>query len=197
VIEGFPRSANSFAREAFLTHQRHIRYATHLHASSQVIQAVRWNVPTLVLLREPSDAVCADVAFHCQINHIDSRFISPRLLIDSLLRYITFYSRILPYNTGFVIGHFPDVISDFGKVMIDFNDYFQTDYNVFAHTDSAVQMISSLSHHIAPTAQRSQVKAIVREKYNSCAPESLKLKAFKAYTSLLRVNNIPLSTAIL
>src|ERR671920_2182155 len=61
VIEGFPRSGNSFARRAFIMAQdepqikNHI--AHHLHVPAQVVQAARWQIPTLVLIRRPRDAV--------------------------------------------------------------------------------------------------------------------------------------------
>src|SRR5215211_6607259 len=61
VIEGFPRSGNSFARRAFVMAQsdtqikHHI--AHHLHVPAQVVRAARWQIPTLVLIRRPKDAV--------------------------------------------------------------------------------------------------------------------------------------------
>ena len=61
VIEGFPRSGNSFARRAFIMAQDETfdvtRIAHHLHVPAQVIRAARWRIPTLVLIRRPKDAV--------------------------------------------------------------------------------------------------------------------------------------------
>src|SRR6266566_5260966 len=58
VIEGFPRSANSFAVHAFRVAQdRPVRIAHHLHAPAQVIAAVRARVAAITLIREPEDAV--------------------------------------------------------------------------------------------------------------------------------------------
>jgi len=46
VIEGYPRSANTFAVAAFLLAQgRAVKIAHHLHVPAQVIQAVRWGIP--------------------------------------------------------------------------------------------------------------------------------------------------------
>src|SRR5215211_5813810 len=61
VIEGFPRSGNSFARSAFVMAQSEspgkIRIAHHMHVPAQVVRAARWQIPTLVVIRRPRDAV--------------------------------------------------------------------------------------------------------------------------------------------
>lgn len=58
VIEGYPRSANTFAVAAFmLAQERPVKMAHHLHAPAQVIRAVKWGIPTLLLIRQPEDAV--------------------------------------------------------------------------------------------------------------------------------------------
>jgi len=58
VIEGFLRSANTFAVAAFgFAQQRDVEIAHHMHAPAQVIPAVRMGIPTLVLIRHPKDAV--------------------------------------------------------------------------------------------------------------------------------------------
>jgi hypothetical protein len=190
VIEGFPRSANSFARAAFLSNQPDIRDATHVHFSSQVVQACRWRVPTLVLLRDVDDAVCADVAFRCDLWKLDPSTIPIRFINDSLTRYIAFYERIAPFCEYFYLGHFPDVTSDFGSVMRGFNQFYGTDFVVFEHTSEAVSAITSKSHHIGPTANRNTLKAAVRSKYDLMADEALKRRGYSIYSSILETKGI-------
>ena len=58
VIEGFPRSANSFAVNAFVLAQgRPVHVAHHVHAAAQVLAAGRAGVPAILLIREPTDAI--------------------------------------------------------------------------------------------------------------------------------------------
>ncbi|MBW1784018.1 MAG: hypothetical protein JRL30_25170 [Deltaproteobacteria bacterium] len=58
VIEGYPRSANSFAVVAFEMAQiRHVKTAHHLHLPTNVALAARRNVPCLVLIRDSDQAV--------------------------------------------------------------------------------------------------------------------------------------------
>src|SRR5437773_3659904 len=57
VIEGFPRSATSFAVAAFrLAQDREVVVGHHVHSPAQVIEAVRRGVPAIVLVREPEEA---------------------------------------------------------------------------------------------------------------------------------------------
>ena len=53
VIEGYPRSANTFAVAAFLLAQgRPVKIAHHLQVPAQVIQGVQWNITTIVTEQE-------------------------------------------------------------------------------------------------------------------------------------------------
>ena len=68
VIEGFPRSGNTFARRAFVMAQDErfdkTRIARHLHVPAQVVRAARWQIPTLVLIRKPKR--CRTVLCHME-----------------------------------------------------------------------------------------------------------------------------------
>lgn len=185
VIEGFPRSANSFAREAFLTGQRHICYATHVHSSAQVVQACRRKIPTLVLMRDPKGAVCGDVAFGCELAERDPRHVRAGEINDSLRRYIAFYERVEHFHQGFVVGHFPEVTKDFGAVMRKFNEYFRTEFVVFEHTDEAAAKITGMSFHVGPRANREAIKAVVHEMYEKDAAAALKDRARNVYERIL------------
>ncbi len=58
VIEGFPRSANSFSVTAFRRlQQKKVNIAHHHHVPAQIIKAINLQIPILVLIRSPKDAV--------------------------------------------------------------------------------------------------------------------------------------------
>lgn len=56
-IEGFPRSANSFAYHYFKRANPDLCIAHHIHVPSQLEAAVQLRVPLVVLLRKPLDAI--------------------------------------------------------------------------------------------------------------------------------------------
>ena len=74
VIDGFPRSANSFARLAFVESQvnNELILATHTHSPAQIVQAARWGIPTMVCIRRPFDAIRGLASFDLELVIRDS-----------------------------------------------------------------------------------------------------------------------------
>ena len=129
VIEGQPRSANTFAVIAFrLAQDRPVEIAHHLHAASQVLAAVRSNVPALVLIRQPEEVVLSRVISH-----------PPITAAQALTDYIRFHEALLPERDWFVLAPFEQVTSDFGPVIKALNQRFGTQFGVFEHTEENVQ----------------------------------------------------------
>jgi hypothetical protein len=129
VIEGFPRSGNSFAVNAFqMAQPRLVRLAHHIHAPAQVILAARRGLPILVLVREPVAAVSSLVIRH--------PYISMRM---ALHEYIRFYETIAPYRDKFVVGLFGQVTNDYGEVIKRINQRFSTGFASFEHNEANVQ----------------------------------------------------------
>ena len=131
VIEGFPRSGNSFAVLAFEVSQATpVKIAHHLHAPAQVIRAAKFKIPCVVLIRNPIDAVSSLVVRESCIS------------IDAALReYICFYGHIDPFRQHFVLAVFENVISDYGTVVAMVNQQFGTDFEIFQHSAENVQKI--------------------------------------------------------
>ncbi len=128
VIAGFPRSANTFAATAFgLAQPNSIRVDSHLHAPSQVIWAAKLGIPTMVLIRDPEEAVLSFVLKQPYIT-----------LKQGLKEYVRFYRRILPYRDGFVVARFEEVSTDFGASIARLNARFGTSFQEFDHTDDNV-----------------------------------------------------------
>ena len=130
VMEGFPRSANSFARVAFNRAQsERVRIANGLHVPAQVIRAARWRIPTLVLIRKPKDAVL-------------SFAIRDPISVDQALRYyLSFYETVERYRDAYVLGLFEEVTEDFGQVIRRINDRFGTTFSVFRHDERNVDAV--------------------------------------------------------
>jgi hypothetical protein len=130
VIEGFPRSGNSFARVAFIEAQsKKVRLAHGLHVPAQVIRAARWRIPTLVLIREPRDAVLSFV-------------IRDPISVDQALRYyLSFYRTIEKYRGAYILGLFEEVIEDYARVIRRVNDRFGTAFSLFRHNEENVSKV--------------------------------------------------------
>jgi hypothetical protein len=134
VIEGYPRSANTFAVVAFQQAQRDsVRVAHHLHAPAQIVRAARWRIPTIVLVREPADAVLSQVVRH------------PQIPVHHALRaYISFYETIARYRSAYVVGSFQEVTKEYGAVIQRVNAKFRTDFSPFEHTGANVEKVFAI-----------------------------------------------------
>lgn len=125
VIEGFPRSGNSFAVTAMeMAQEESLRIAHHFHVPAQIIYACRHRIPVLVLIRKASDAV------------ISKKIRTPSVKLDQSFRdWIRFYKCIIPCRDRYVIAEFEDITGDFGRVVDRINSKFGTHFNRFVHSE--------------------------------------------------------------
>jgi hypothetical protein len=140
VIEGFPRSGNTFAAVAFeLAQHRPVKVAHHLHAPAQVLEAVRRGVPSLLLIRDPLETVVSQLVYR----EFD---ISARV---SLWSWVRFYRSLRKVRDRIVVADLRDVSSDFGAVIHRVNDRYRTRFVEFEHSqanvEAAFEAIDSLS----------------------------------------------------
>lgn len=187
VIEGFPRSANSFALAAFRLSRKEIKkpvkVAHHLHAPAQIIMAARYGIPCVVLIRKPLDAVLSLMVYR------------PSLSAYRALRsYLYFYKKILPYREAFVVGSFEEITSDFNIVIERINRRFGTEYSQFEHSESNEEIIfrsiknvnrtnkNGAENYIAlPTARKEEMKALIRDSLKNNELEPLIVEAERLY----------------
>jgi hypothetical protein len=195
LIESFPRCASSFAIAAFRLAQepREPRVACQTHAPGHVIAAIRLNVPALVLIREPIDAVVSNLFRH------------PERGVDGLLRgYLRFYEPLLPHRTGFVVATFEEVIEGgFGSVIRHVNTRFGTSFAEFEATRENVERClrwiddewrthrsqdeDVLERTIPrPSELRETMKEDLRGHFRAAAPSRLRNRAENVYEQLAR-----------
>ena len=131
VIEGFPRSANTFSVAAFKYAQTtEVRLVSHLHFAAQIQMAHRWGVPCLVLIREPLSA--------CTSLIIREPVFPPRMLLK---QYIRFHRRISRLLDHVVVADFQEVTGDYGAVIQRINEFYGTTFDLFQHTPENVEAV--------------------------------------------------------
>ena len=118
VIDGFTRSASTFAVVAFqLAQPRLIRVGHHLHAPGQVIQAVRLGVPVLLTVRPPEDTVLSLVVREPYVT-----------IPQGLNAYARFHERLRNYREGMVVADFPEVTERLERSIARVNERFGTGF---------------------------------------------------------------------
>ncbi len=189
VIEGYPRSANTFAFGAFLKAQgtRSVRLAHHTHMPAHVIKTVRLAKPCLVLIREPEAAVLSYVLLHGGIS-----------IREALRDYIHFYKSIQPYNKGYVVADFRIVTTDFGSVIQKINQKFDTSFQTVVHDEALTASVfaridkqnrNRYSGDVRLLSRPSSVKDELKQKLNKellgRTNQRLLKKATKMYVQFL------------
>lgn len=187
LIEGWPRSGNTFAEQAFrLAQQRPVNVAHHFHAPAQVIAAARMGLPTLIVVRNAIDSICSFL--------IRDSALSPE---QALRSWIRFHARILPYRHGYVTATFEQVTGDFGRVTERINARFNTGFSAFRHTPENVEKCFSIieennrirfgggriveSGISRPSSTRAPQKTKVREKLETIQLQPLLERADEIY----------------
>ena len=189
VIEGFPRSASSFAVAAFeLAQDRKPVTAHHVHAPAQVIEAVRRRIPVLLLIREPEETV---------LSYVVRR---PELTVGQALRgYVRFYIPLSAYRKEVVIGDYPRVVTQFGDLINEVNQKYGTEFVPFEHTPANVRKcLDTIDAYVrrnhpperfervvpTPSAERNALKEALRPRYHSGSLARWRDKAQALYRDL-------------
>ena len=102
------------------------RISVHFHVPAQVVRAARWQIPTLVLIRKPKDAVLSFALWN------------PISVDQALKYYISFYETSEKYRDAYVLGLFEEITEDFGQVIKRINDKFGTTFSLFRHDEGNV-----------------------------------------------------------
>jgi hypothetical protein len=159
VIDGFTRSASTFAVVAFqLAQPQPVRVGHHLHAPSQIIQAVRLGVPTLLTVRPPEDTVLSLV--------IREPYVT---IPQGLTAYARFHARLVEHRAGMVVAGFDEVTGHLDRVIERLNARFGTDFTEFVHTDEHVRECFDL---IEMRARRPPWKQTIQDFLSGLVPLS-------------------------
>jgi hypothetical protein len=124
VIEGFPRSGNTFSVAAFqIANGLQPHLGRHLHGAPHLLRAKRLGVPAIALVRDPEDAVPSYLVRRAGL-HAE----------DALVEYLDFHRTAWRARDAFVVGLFDDVTGDFGAVIGRVNQRFGTSFARFEST---------------------------------------------------------------
>jgi len=129
LISGYGGSGNTYAAEAFEHVETDKKLAHHLHVPAQVIRAVNYGLPCLVLIRYPLDAI-ASVKSRFTVDCLDEE------LMLELHNYAHFYRSIIGLRQHYVSCSFSEIISHYPGVMDRVNKKFGTAFRVLENNDA-------------------------------------------------------------
>ena len=123
VIEGFPRSGNSFLEACFKVLNKNIILAHHTHSVAQVKMGIKKNLPVILLIRDPSEATKSAYFFY-------KKKLSYNFLIKE---YIGFYESLIIYKKNTIVLDFKK-INNFKKIL----KYLQTNFDSLPEFDKTI-----------------------------------------------------------
>ena len=95
VVEGYPRSGNSFLVSWIARANPSVRIASHMHSAAHVRAALRRDVPVVVVVREPEAALASAAVYN------------PRLPLDlHIERYHRFHTAVIDVVDDVIISPF-------------------------------------------------------------------------------------------
>jgi len=121
VIDGFPRSACTYAAVAFSEANPLIkRVDGHTHSARTIARAVQLGIPCILLVRDPCEAVASLVQ------------LSSGIRLESALKgYLEFYGALLPIRNIVEVAPFDVAVADFGSVIRACNERYGSDFSVY------------------------------------------------------------------
>jgi hypothetical protein len=138
VINGFPRTGNTYTTLAFQQAQHNrVNISHHGHVIAQFIQGMKYDIPVLVLIRNPLDTVTSHVVRHPTIS-----------ISHSLLCYIRFYSEIAGMLNYVVVADFAEITNDFNSVINRINKRFDTDFDLLSNQKQTQKEVFSKIYSI-------------------------------------------------
>jgi hypothetical protein len=175
-----------------LAQGRKIEIAHHLHAAAQIKRAARLDVPAIVLIREPSEAILSVVV---RDPHVTMRW--------ALRSYIRFYSTVLPYLAKTVVAPFTTVTSDLASIIRTVNIRYGTAFKEFVPTEDALNSVQQTVEWMGqmdsmktgwdyrlgvalPSEQRRRAKEALRTEYLDERIKPLRLSAESLYERVMQ-----------
>lgn len=196
VIEGFPRSGNTFGTAAFRMAQgaRVLKIGNHFHAPAQILLAARYGIPALVVLRAPH-AACLSLVTYSQ-----GRLTATQALQD----YIAFHAPLMARQDTFVPAPFEAVTRDFAPVIQRLNRRFNTDFAPYHNSTDADDAVraqveakrlarirsdadrtASEARKTTPSAQKAALRAKYAADFDRPEAQALRAQADALYTRLM------------
>ena len=154
VIEGFPRSGNTFATFALSEAEgRTVEVASHVHVPAQVKVAVKLRKPTLLVVREPLGCITSLLTA------------APHVRFEAAIKeYTHHHEELLAWRHGFVVGSFEQTTTDFASITDRLNDRFGTTFKPFVQTPENVDRVFARidAHYREVYGDRSSERVVPR-----------------------------------
>ena len=189
TIEGFPRSANSYLSRCLRTTHGQLGIATHLHHPANYLESVRLNIPTIVCIREPYDAILSWIALEHQSGTI--RNTSEKHIEGTFLRlcsYFCDFNQPLLYLRGnsAILCPFEQSKDDINLIVKETNEVFSKDFQMISEDIKKGALEDRVAYHVGPNEEREELKLILNKLCKPLKTSNSYLRAYRCYEEVLK-----------
>tara|TARA_B100001093_G_scaffold479610_1_gene508750 strand:+ start:3358 stop:4014 length:657 start_codon:yes stop_codon:yes gene_type:complete len=192
IIDGFPRSANSYTTRLFKQLEPRYHIGHHLHSVSHIIYGLKKSIPSIVLIRNPKDAIISLAALdiiECYSGET-KKFLRENSLKWIIKKYIRFYKPLTNHVDKFLLVDFEVIINCPIRIIKAFNNKFnlnfETDPEILKYFNNLI--IRRAKSHLKPSYNRNQIKLELLNEINSHDLTEYLNEANKIYNELLKIN---------
>ncbi len=183
LIAGIWGCANTYAAQAFEHGNPGTGFSHHVHVPAQVVEAVRRQLPCLVLVRYPLDAIASYTSRdHLELNMRDMSW--------ALKDYAFYYNSIVEMRDHYVTTDFKEVTSDYPAAFARVNAKFGTDFTVPANDSDEAKELRN-KNKFKGLNRRYAIEDI-KEFLNRPALEGYRVAAIEAYERFCEATDIPI-----
>lgn len=193
VLEGFPRSGNSFSVRAFLQAngmRRTWSIAHHFHKLPQILLGVRWQRPTIVLIRNPDEAVLSLFAHSIikAVASVEDTQTQLRKFQNLFEHWQHYYEIVYELRDDVVLSDFSTTTQRFDLVLQAANTKFEKDFawDGLSCSNTQKAIFETGGSHLSPSRDRDSLKDQLREIIRHAELEKAREVAQMTYEKLRR-----------
>jgi FkbM family methyltransferase len=194
VVEGFPRSGNTFTVFALQDASNHqLRITKHVHQPSQIKLGLYRGVPTVLVVREPVAVLSSYLVYAPQGR--------PAGVIKE---YISYHRELVPYAEQLLVCDFEEITSDMSAVIARINYRYSMNIPSFDQSAANVErLFTQIAREFtllnprrrpseivaAPSSDRREMSARAREELLNPRNKTLLNEAFEVYEYLANISS--------
>jgi len=146
-IEGFPRCANTYSACAFKLVNRDVKLGHHHHVPAQIFKSVSMGIPTVVVIRNPEDAVASLLVLKNSIK------------ADIYVKaYIKFYNSIMSLLDKVIVADFSQTTGNFNQIIEAVNKKFNTNFNLIDNLENRKEEIYKILNDFNGKFEKRDIK---------------------------------------
>jgi len=192
IIEGYPRSANTFSKVVVELSNPRVSIAHHMHSRAQIVRGIKYQIPTIVLLRNPKDAISSLIIKTALSNNNLDRMIS-----EYAYYYSVFYREIESFIGSIFLVNFESVTKSPNQFIESIGQRYNLDLESFKSDDDAISTVFDVIKmrnisRVGHDSKKLAIPSVEKESYKSILDDKIQRNEYyrNAYNTYLKMLSV-------